>query len=408
MVVLESLRIALAALRANGMRSLLTTLGIVIGVAAVVAVVSVVQGLQHLASDVFQGVGAAFVHVEVNQDRQRGPGLIAKQVKLTAEDAQAVREQVSGIRYFTRIAAGSALVKYGERRHQPESVMGVDEAYQEVMNHAVDRGRFLSRLDLENHRKVAVIGPKVADKLKLGRQPLGKQIYVGNLPVTVVGVMEAKGEALGTDLDDRVFLPFGTAQALFGRAATDRVELDLQAVAPAQVDAVRDAIRRLLRRRHQLPAGRPDDFRIVVQDELLKQITGFLSGVTAVVGGVVAIALLVGGIGIMNVMLVSVTERTREIGVRKAVGARRRDILLQFLIEAVALALAGGIAGLALGYGLGVLVVAVVPAHLPPAHVPLWAVGLSFGFSAAVGIFFGIYPAGKAARLDPIEALRFE
>ncbi|HLX07146.1 MAG TPA: ABC transporter permease [Thermoanaerobaculia bacterium] len=408
MVVLESLRIALAALRANGMRSLLTTLGIVIGVAAVVAVVSVVQGLQHLASDVFEGVGAAFVHVEVNQDRQRGPGLIAKQVKLTAEDAQAVREQVSGIRYFTRIAAGSAQVKYGERRHQPESVMGVDEAYQEVMNHAVDRGRFLSRLDLENHRKVAVIGPKVADKLKLGRQPLGKEIYVGNLPVTVIGVMEAKGEALGTDLDDRVFLPFGTAQELFGRAATDRVELDLQAVAPAQVDAVRDAIRRLLRHRHQLPAGRPDDFRVIVQDELLKQITGFLSGVTAVVGGVVAIALLVGGIGIMNVMLVSVTERTREIGVRKAVGARRRDILLQFLIEAVALALAGGIAGLALGYGLGVLVVAVVPAHLPPAHVPLWAVGLSCGFSAAVGIFFGIYPAGKAARLDPIEALRFE
>jgi putative ABC transport system permease protein len=407
-VVLESLRIALAALRANGMRSLLTTLGIVIGVAAVVAVVSVVQGLQHLASDVFEGVGAAFVHVEVNQDRQRGPGLIAKQVKLTAEDAQAVREQVSGIRYFTRIAAGSAQVKYGERRHQPESVMGVDEAYQEVMNHAVDRGRFLSRLDLENHRKVAVIGPKVADKLKLGRQPLGKEIYVGNLPVTVIGVMEAKGEALGTDLDDRVFLPFGTAQELFGRAATDRVELDLQAVAPAQVDAVRDAIRRLLRHRHQLPAGRPDDFRVIVQDELLKQITGFLSGVTAVVGGVVAIALLVGGIGIMNVMLVSVTERTREIGVRKAVGARRRDILLQFLIEAVALALAGGIAGLALGYGLGVLVVAVVPAHLPPAHVPLWAVGLSCGFSAAVGIFFGIYPAGKAARLDPIEALRFE
>jgi putative ABC transport system permease protein len=277
-----------------------------------------------------------------------------------------------------------------------------------VLNHTVERGRFLSRLDLENHRKVAVIGPKVADKLKLGREPLGREIYVGNLPVEVIGVMEKKGETLGTDLDDRVFLPFGTAMALFGRAAADRVEIDMQATTAEQVTAVRDAIRRLLRRRHHLAAGRPDDFRITIQDELLKQVTGILSGITAVVGGVVAISLVVGGIGIMNVMLVSVTERTREIGVRKAVGARRRDILMQFLIEAVTLSLLGGAVGLALGYGMGALVVAVVPANLPPAHVPLWAVGLAFAFSAAVGIFFGIYPAGKAARLDPIEALRYE
>jgi putative ABC transport system permease protein len=286
--------------------------------------------------------------------------------------------------------------------------MGVDEAYQDVLNHTVDRGRFLTRLDLENHRKVIVVGPKVVDKLKLGDQPVGKQIYAGNLPVTIVGVMEKKGESLGSDLDDRVFLPFGTALALFGRGAADRVEMDLQATSAEQVGAVREGIRRLLRRRHHLPAGRADDFRIIVQDELLKQITGFLSGVTAVVGGVVAISLLVGGIGIMNMMLVSVTERTREIGVRKAVGARRRDILLQFLIEAVTLSLAGGVIGLAVGYGLGAAVVAVVPAPLPPAHVPLWAVALAFGFSAAVGIFFGIYPAGKAARLDPIAALHYE
>jgi putative ABC transport system permease protein len=220
--------------------------------------------------------------------------------------------------------------------------------------------------------------------------------------------MEKKGQSLGADLDDRVFLPFGTAQALFGRAAADRVEIDLQAVSADRVEAVRDGIQRLLRRRHHLAAGRVDDFRVVVEDELLKQITGFFAGVTAVVGGVVAISLVVGGIGIMNVMLVSVTERTREIGVRKAVGARRRDILLQFLIEAVTLSLAGGMIGLLLGYGLGAAVVALVPAPLPPARVPPWAVFLAFGFASAVGLFFGIYPAGKAARLDPIEALRFE
>ncbi len=408
MVLLENFRIALAALRANGMRSLLTTLGIVIGVAAVVAVVSVVQGLQHMATTVFEGVGATFLEVEVRQERAQGPGIVARQVKLTAEDAQAVAAQVQGIRYFTPVLSGSAQLKYLDRRHQPSSVMGVNDAYQDVMNHTVDRGRFLTRLDLENHRKVAVVGPKVVEKLKLGRQPVGREIYVGNLPVTIIGVMEKKGESLGADLDDRVFLPFGTARALFGRAAADRVELDMQAVTAERVDAVRDGIRRLLRLRHHLGAGRADDFRIVIQDELLKQITGFLTGVTAVVGGVVAISLVVGGIGIMNVMLVSVTERTREIGLRKAVGARRRDILLQFLIEAVVLALAGGVVGLAAGYGLGAAVVAVVPAHLPAAHVPVWAVALAFGFSGGVGVFFGIYPAGKAASLDPIEALRFE
>jgi putative ABC transport system permease protein len=410
-VWLENLRIALQALRANGLRSLLTTLGIIIGVAAVVAVVSVVQGLQQMASRTFGEMGATSIEVEVRRDLRRGPGVIAQQVKLTVEDAAAVGAQVPGIRVMSRVAAGSAQVRYADRRHLPAAgVLGVDATYQDVLNHTVDRGRFLSRLDLENHRKVAVVGPKVVDRLKLGGggEPLGKEIYVGHLPVTVIGVMEKKGESLGFDLDDRVFLPFGTALALFGRAAADRVELHLQATTTEQVEAVRDGIRRLLRQRHRLAAGRPDDFRIRVQDEMLKQITGILSGVTAVVGGVVAISLLVGGIGIMNVMLVSVTERTREIGVRKAVGARRRDILLQFLIEAVALSLAGGVVGLGLGYGAGALVVAVVPAHLPPAHVPPWAVALAFGFSAAVGIFFGIYPAGKAARLDPIDALRYE
>jgi putative ABC transport system permease protein len=408
LLVVENFRIAAAGLRANGLRSLLTTLGIVIGVAAVVAVVSVVQGLQHLATGVFEGVGAAFLSVTVKPERTPLPGIFVHEVKLTVDDARAVETAVPGIRYFTPVVTGSAQARYGARRHLPGGVLGVSDAYQEVLNHTVESGRFLSRLDLEYHRKVAVVGPKVVEKLGLGHQPLGKEIYVGNLPVTVVGVMESKGETLGVDLDDRVFLPFGTALQLFGREAADRVELEMQAVSPAAVPGVREAISRLLRRRHRLEAGSDDDFTITVEDELLRQVTKFLSGVTAVVGGIVGIALLVGGIGIMNVMLVSVTERTREIGVRKAVGARRRDILWQFLIEAVTLSLAGGLLGFGLGYGLGALVVAVVPAHLPPAHVPLWAALLAFGFATAVGVFFGIYPAGKAARLDPIEALRFE
>jgi putative ABC transport system permease protein len=171
---------------------------------------------------------------------------------------------------------------------------------------------------------------------------------------------------------------------------------------------VKDGIKRLLRQRHRIAKDQPDDFQIILQDEILKTVGSVLGMVTAVVGGVVGIALLVGGIGIMNIMLVSVTERTREIGTRKAVGARRQDILIQFLIEAVTLSLVGGAIGLAAGYGLGAGVAKLLPGDWPPAHVPFWAVVLSFGFSAIVGIFFGIYPAGKAARLDPIEALRYE
>ncbi len=253
-----------------------------------------------------------------------------------------------------------------------------------------------------------MIGPKVVEELGLGADPVGRDIYVGSLPATVIGVMEKRGQSLGTDIDDLVFIPFDTALNLFGRNAGDQVQLRIQARSADVVDQVKDEITRLLRVRHHLAEGQPDDFEVVLQDEILKTVSKVLGGVTAVVGGVVGIALLVGGIGIMNIMLVSVTERTREIGVRKAVGARRQDILVQFLIEAVTLSVLGGVVGLALGYGIGAGVAAILPGEWPPAHVPVWAVLLAFGFSVAVGVFFGIYPAGKASRLDPIEALRYE
>ncbi|HEY4561534.1 MAG TPA: ABC transporter permease [Thermoanaerobaculia bacterium] len=407
MVFLENFRIALAALRANLMRSILTTLGIIIGVAAVVAVVSIVQGLQYTITQQLQGVGATFIAVSPKQDRGNFPGVAARQVKLTSEDAQAIAEKVPGVKLMSPFIVGRAAVKHRDRKHNPFMIIGATENYQDVTNQTVDRGRFFSQVDLENHRKVTVIGPKIADELNLGPNPLGREIYIDVYPATVIGVMEKKGQNLGMDFDDIVYVPFSSAVNLFGRNAADQVQIRLTATGPERVEQVKDGIGRLLRQRHKIPANEPADFEIQTQDEILKTVNTVLGSVTAVVGGVVGIALLVGGIGIMNIMLVSVTERTREIGVRKAVGARRQDVLIQFLIEAITLSLLGGGIGLALGYGLGALVAKLIPGF-PPAHVPLWAVGLAIGFSAGVGIFFGIYPAAKASRLDPIEALRYE
>jgi len=408
MVFSENFRVAVRALRANKMRSILTTLGIIIGVAAVIAVVSLVQGLQFMITQQLQGVGATYIMVVPKQDRNQGPGIIARQVRLTWDDGEAILEQVHGIKLMTPLIGGRATAKYRDRQHDPDFVFGVNQNWPEVSNYTVDRGRFFSRLDLEARRKVAVVGPKVVDELLLGPDPVGKEIYLGNLPVTVIGVMEKRGVSLGTDIDNLVFVPFDTALSLFGRSAADQVQLRIQATNAEVVEQVKDEITRTLRVRHRIAEGQPDDFQVVLQDEILKTVGSVLGSVTAVVGGVVSIALLVGGIGIMNIMLVSVTERTREIGVRKAVGAKRQDILVQFMIEAIFLSLVGGGIGLALGFGLGTGIAKILPGDWPPAHVPLWAVALSIGFSVAVGLFFGIYPAGKASRLDPIEALRYE
>jgi putative ABC transport system permease protein len=405
--LLESLRIALAALRANPLRAALTTLGIVIAVAAVIAVVSIVQGLQFMIVGQLQEVGANFLIVLPDFQQQQGPGVVSRQIKLTWEDGQAIAGEVPGVDRITPLLVGKQEVRYRDRRHEPDFVMGVNDDFPEIHNYFVEDGRFFSQIDLQHRRKVAVIGRKVADALRLGESAVGREIYVGGRSATVIGVMEEKGQALGQDLDDLVFVPFDTALTLFGRRAGDQVQLRLKAE-PESVAEVEEGIRRVLRRRHAIPEDDPNDFQVLKQDDLLDLYRSILGAVTAVIGGVVGVALIVGGIGIMNIMLVSVTERTREIGLRKAVGARRRDILWQFLIEAVALSLLGGVLGLALGYGLGALVIALLPIDLPPAYVPLWAVLLAFGFSAAVGIFFGIYPASKASRLDPIEALRYE
>lgn len=408
MLFFDNLLTALESLRTNLMRSILTALGIIIGTAAVIAVVSIVQGLQFMISTQLQGVGATYMMVLPKFDQNQGAGIVSKQVKLTWEDGQAILEQVPGVAMISPLVAGPLGTKYRDRQHAPDLVLGVTEDYPDVNDHTVETGRFLSRLDVERRRKVAVVGSKVVEELRLGGDPIGKEIYVGSLPVTVIGVMEERGQFLGSDNDNFVFLPFDTALGLFGRHSGDQVQLRLQAVSAEVTGQVREGIQQLLRRRHNLGEDQEDDFQVILQDELLDTVGSILGGVTAVIGAVVSVALVVGGIGIMNIMLVSVTERTREIGLRKSIGARRQDILMQFLIEAVTLSLIGGVIGLGLGYGIGALVSGLLPGDWPAAHVPLWAVALSFGFCSLVGIVFGIYPASKAARLDPIDALRYE
>ncbi len=405
MIFTENFRIALRALWANKMRSVLTTLGIVIGVAGVIAVVSIVQGLQFLISNQIAGLGANFMIIQPRQ-QFAGPGQVQKPVRLTWDDGQAIRDGVAGIDMITPQVFGASQARYRDRLHNT-FIIGVNQDWPIVHDFAVDRGRFFNKVDNDSRQKVAVVGTEVVEELRLG-DPIGKEIVLGSLPVTIVGLMEEKGQSLGQNLDDLVFVPFDTALGVFGRRAVEQVQLRLRTTGTDNIEQVREEIRQLLRRRHQIADGDPDDFQIVVQDEILDQTNTLLGGVTAVVGGVVSIALLVGGIGIMNIMLVSVTERTREIGIRKSVGARRQDILLQFLIEAVTLSLLGGAIGLTLGYGFGRLATSLIPGNLPPAFVPLWAIALAFGFSTAVGVLFGIYPASKAARLDPIEALRYE
>ncbi len=404
-MIWENLRIALKAIRANKMRSALTTLGIIIGVAAVIAVVSIVQGLNYMIASELEGVGATYIRVAPRDDRN-DPEMIGREVTLTYEDGQAIMAGATSLAYFNPVFFRTDRLRYRDEKHSC-ILLAVGAHYQEVDNHWVDEGRFFSQLDLDRRAHVCLVGRKIIDELELPADPIGTEIIIGTASFTVVGIMEKKGEMFGQDRDDLVIIPITTARNVYGNDAMKRLILDFQARSPEVVDLAKDQITSILTKRHHIPKGSEPDFRVVLQEEILKTTGSILGGVTRVVGAVVGIALLVGGIGIMNIMLVSVTERTREIGIRKAVGARRSDILVQFLIEAVTLSLFGGLVGILAGWGFGVLGAKAIPGF-PAAHVPLWAVLLGFGFAALTGILFGTYPAAKASSLDPIEALRYE
>ena len=403
----ESIRAAVAAIFAHKLRSILTTLGIIIGVMSVIAVVSLLQGFSNALSTNFKGMGSNTVLVTsyLSRDDQ----LAGKTAKITTDDLLAIQHEVPGIGRITPVLIMAFLNGQVQYKGQSTFALIAGTTYSHAQNTEFypDQGRYLTPSDDLGHRRVAVVGASVVKDLNLGDDPEGRFIEMYGEWFKVIGVLHSLGSFLGFDQDSRIYIPYGTAHSLIGGATKPDIQVDMDVNDIKQLDDIKARITTVLRRQHHLKAGQDDDFKIQTAAQLADSINQIFNTATAILGGIVSIALLVGGIGIMNIMLVSVTERTREIGILKSLGARRSDILLQFLIEAVSLSLLGGLIGLALGYGIGLMVVKLVPAF-QGAYVPFWAVALALGFSMGVGVVFGIAPAAKAAALDPIDALRYE
>ena len=404
MSIIMTFRIALKALNRNKMRTVLTMLGMIIGVGAVITMVALGRGAQSTIEEQVKSAGTNLININAGNFSQggvrQGQGFATT---LTPADAQALR-QVPGVQYVSAGVNSRSQVIAGNQNWSTQ-IQGADVELPLIRNWPLKHGAFFTAHDVTSAAKVAVLGTTVSDTLfGPDADPAGQIVRIRNQPFKVIGVLASKGQGpFGQDQDDMVMVPYTTVQKkLQGIQHIQNITVSSETADTAPVAA---AIADALRTQHKLQPGEPDDFMVRTQEEIASVRTETTKTMTTLLASIAGVSLMVGGIGIMNIMLVSVTERTREIGLRMAIGARGKDVLLQFLVEAVVISLFGGLIGIAMGFGLS----AAVKKFMEwPTVIPSNAIAMAFGFSAATGVFFGFYPARKAAQLDPIEALRFE
>ncbi len=393
----EIINLSILALRVNKVRSILTMLGIIIGVAAVILLVSLGSGLQKYITKEFESLGSNLIFVFPGKigTSGRGPGGTTVN-RLTQTEVKILENKLRNLTTIGPVITKTSTLKFGNKTNKDAEIIGTSANYPQIIKVQLAEGQFFNQGQEDANKRVAVIGQTVKKNLFDSENVLGQKIDISGQRYTVIGILTTRGSVFGADQDNTAIIPISTAQKQFGINNINAIYIAVNS--PDKVKYVQNQATSLLEKRMSA-----DDFSVMNQEQTLSTVQGIISVLSLALSGIAAISLLVGGIGIMNIMLVSVTERTREIGLRKAVGARPKDILSQFLIEAVTLSVIGGAIGITLGF-LGSLAIS----RFIPASVTLWSVALAFGFSAFIGIIFGVAPALRASRLNPIDALRYE
>ena len=404
MNLFECILTALLSLSQNKVRAFLTALGVIIGVMSVILLVALGEAAQAYIQNEFAGMGSNVILISPGKQETTSSMIVVNAGsfrKLTTENAREIKRKAIGIKGVSGNVLGTAQIRYGNLERNC-LLIGVMEDFGEIRNLRTQMGRFIDGSDIDKNNKVCVIGQQIKHDLFGDKPALHEKIAINRSKHVIVGIMEKKGTALGINLDDIVIVPLPSGQEMFYGGEDTLFEIIAGAKSPEDIKPASKSIKEILKAAHDYN----EDFTVIDQDGMIGSFGKIFDMLRFMLAGVACISLVVGGIGIMNIMLVSVRERIREVGIRKAVGAKRRDIGLQFLIEAMTLSVCGGLVGIGIAW-LGTVIIHFIYSSLP-VHLSMWSVATAFGFSLTVGVFFGVYPALKAASVDPVEALRYE